>query len=502
MNLKVYSNEFVEEQAIKIQEDKFRFSEKSIDLIAYPSRIDIAEGTARSSKSTSMMFKFGLRVNASEYNQFFIAGNTKDVARRNLIDNKNGFMDMFKGHVRDGTNVAKYGTHLIFTDTKGRQKIIYIFGFKDKARWEKVLGATLGGGVIDEINTADPTFVKEVQRSIISVDNSWLGATLNPDNPDKDIYAELINKTRPLKKWVCDIPFEIIEELKRVKKSDVIPGGIYWHFNFNDNPIMNQEKIDYFKKLYPPGSFYYNSKILGIRGVAEGTIFGKYLTDDFFTKPIEIVYQAKKQLMSEIEYNFKTNKYIRYTIGIDLGNNEIKRGTILTFTGFREGFKGADPIDVCEAQSIETNDLVVEICNQIVEWYSMIIDKGRFAGVYIDGYGSVQLLIPTIRKKLISMGYSAIASKTDLCIKFGEDAGREARMMLLLLLIHQRKIQFNNTLGCKNLFKNLRKIVYDEDGLPLDENKIENDYYDSFCYSLTPFATKLNDEIVNFKLAT
>lgn len=74
----------------------FKFSEKSLDLIACPSRIDIAEGTARSSKSTSVMFKLGLKVNMSNYNQFFIAGSTSGVARRNLIDNRNGFKDMFR----------------------------------------------------------------------------------------------------------------------------------------------------------------------------------------------------------------------------------------------------------------------------------------------------------------------------------------------------------------------------------------------------------------------
>lgn len=477
----------------QVKSPKLVFGPKSLDFISYPSKIDIAEGTARSSKSTSMMFKFGLRVNASNYNQFFISGNTAGVARRNLINNQNGFLDMFRGHVREGTN-PKYGNHLIFTDTKGREKIIYIFGFKDKSRWEAVLGSTLGGGVIDEINTADPIFINEVYRALIAIDDFWLGATLNPDNPDKEVYENLINKSRPLKRWLHDIPYEIIEELKRVPSKDVIPGAIYWHFNFNDNPVMTPDKVEFYKLLYPVGSFYYNSKILGIRGVAEGVIFGKYLNDSFFSKQIEVVYDAKKQLMNEIDYKIKTNKYIHYSIGVDLGNNEIKRGTILTFTGINQNYAGADFIDAYQAEKTEVNELIVEICDKIIKWYSVIRDRSRFDGVYIDGYGSIQVIIPAIRKRLNAMGYNI---KVDLCIKFGDDGGRKARMMLMLLLINQKKIMFNNTPGCKELYKNLRKIVYDEDGLPLDDNKIENDYYDSSCYTITPFTTRLNNEIIS-----
>lgn len=471
----------------------FQFSKKSLDFIGYPSLIDICEGTARSSKSTSMMFKLGLRVNASNYNQFFIAGNTAGAARRNLINNQNGFLDMFKGNVREGTN-PKYGNHLIFTDTNLREKIIYIFGFKDKSRWEAVLGSTMGGGVIDEINTADTDFISQIFRSVSSVDNYWLGATLNPDNPDKDIYSDFINKTRPLKRWMHDIPDGIIQELKTQK--DILPKAVYWHFNFNDNPTMTEAKVENYKRFYPPGSFYYNSLILGLRGVAEGAIFGKYLTNDFFSKQIEVVFNANKQMMDEVEYKLKTNQYARYSVGVDLGNNEIKKGTVLTFTGITRGFKGADPIDVFQAKATEANKLIIEISNKIIEWYKLLADPNKFDGVFIDGYGSIQVLIPSIRKHIHNEGYRKI--KVDLCVKFGEDGGRKARMMLLLLLINQQKIMFNSeSKGCKELHKNLRKIVYDEDGMPLDTNQIEMDYYDSFCYSVTPYTTKLNEEIIS-----
>ncbi|MDY0183940.1 MAG: hypothetical protein RBR39_11625, partial [Proteiniphilum sp.] len=240
-------------------EDNFTFSQKSFDMIMCPSTFDLLEGTARSSKSTSVMFKLGLMIEQSKQNQFFIAGTTAVVARRNLIDNKNGFLEQFKGCVKEGTN-PRYGSHLLFIDSKGMQKIIYIFGFKDKARWKTVLGSTVGGGVIDEINIADMDFINEIYRALASVDNFWIGATLNPDNPDKEIYKRLINKSRPLKKYLNDIPPSILKELAKEKP---IPNAIYWHFNFNDNPAMTPDKVNRFKQMYPSDSFFFASKILG-----------------------------------------------------------------------------------------------------------------------------------------------------------------------------------------------------------------------------------------------
>jgi len=35
----------------------------------------------------------------------------------------------------------------------------------------------------------------------------------NPDNPDKEIYTNYINKSIPLKKWEHDIPKTILEDL-------------------------------------------------------------------------------------------------------------------------------------------------------------------------------------------------------------------------------------------------------------------------------------------------
>lgn len=484
----------------------FVWSDKSIDFFLTPSTFDLLEGTARSSKSTSAMFKLGLMIERSRYNQFFIAGSTAVVARRNLIDGENGFLQQWGGQVREGTN-PRYGNHLFFVDSRGMQKIIYIFGFKDKARWKTVLGSTLGGGVIDEINIADEDFINEIYRAMVSVDKFWLCGTLNPDNPDKFIYNRLINKSRPLKKYINDIPSAILMQLAKEKP---IPNAVYWHFNFNDNPAMTSEKVERFKRMYPADSFYYASKILGLRGVVEGVIFGKYLNDTFLSKNINEFIDGRKQDIDEVLFDLKNARHIKYTIGVDLGSNQgNKKGTIMHFAGMRLGYSGVDFIDVHPVNSVEANDMVIEICNKIQDWYYMIARPSAFDEVYIDGYGAVGVLMPTIRKRLMDIG---IKVPVRLSVKFGNisqqkktsdntDLGdRHSRMMLLLLLINQKKLRFRNTPQLRKTIDHLKTLVYASDGLPLDDNQMAMDYYDSLCYCITPFTSKLNENIIGTNL--
>lgn len=482
--------------------DNFTFSQKSLDMLMCPSTFDLLEGTARSSKSTSVMFKLGLMIEQSKQNQFFIAGTTAVVARRNLIDNKNGFLEQFKGCVKEGTN-PRYGSHLLFIDSKGMQKIIYIFGFKDKARWKTVLGSTVGGGVIDEINIADMDFINEIYRALASVDNFWIGATLNPDNPDKEIYKRLINKSRPLKKYLNDIPPSILKELAKEKP---IPNAIYWHFNFNDNPAMTEDKVNRFKQMYPSDSFFFASKILGLRGVVEGVIFGKYLSNALFSKSINEFIGGKTQTIDEIDFDMINARHVKYLIGVDLGGNQgDKKGTTMQFTGIKRGYNGVDFIDHHIVEATEANDIVIEIADKIQEWYVQIQNKSAFDEVYIDGYGAVGMLLPTIRKRLIAIGLNL---KVRLSVKFGSletqkkvadkapVGDRLSRMVLLLLLIHQKKVRFKNTKIMHTVMDALKTLVYAEDGLPLDNNQLAMDIYDAVCYTITPFASKLNENIV------
>ena len=74
--------------------------------------------------------------------------------------------------------------------------------------------------------------------------------------------------------------------------------------------------------MYPTDSFYYASKILGLRGVVEGVIFGKYLNDTFLSKNINEFIDGRNQDIDEVLFDLKNARHIKYTIGVDLGSNQ------------------------------------------------------------------------------------------------------------------------------------------------------------------------------------
>ncbi len=129
------------------------------------------------------------------------------------------------------------------------------------------MGSQFGCVYIDEINTANIEFVRE-----ISTRNEYLMATLNPDDPSLPIYKEFVNRARPYKKYASDVPPEIMAELRE----PLVPKWRYWFFTFRDNLSLSEEDIQ--KKIMsaPAGTKLYKNKILGLRGKATGLIFPNF----------------------------------------------------------------------------------------------------------------------------------------------------------------------------------------------------------------------------------
>ena len=162
--------------------------------------------------------------------------------------------------------------------------------------------------------------------------------------------------------------------------------------------------------------------------------------------------------MDECEYLLKTGQYIKYAIGVDLGNNDAKRGTVLSLIGITRGYKHLDVIDATDCQSTESNALVHEICTHIEMWHNEIPNLNAIDSIRIDGFGAVQILIPTIRKELINR---KIRTLTDLAIKFGDSAGRKARLDLNLLMISRKVLRWSQRPGAqksKAMFKKLKVV--------------------------------------------
>lgn len=227
--------------------------------------VDILEGTTASGKTTvGAGVKFMRMVSRSNKKLHIIAAKTTGVAEKNILNPDYGILDIH-------SNAEYYGNgdkSDKIPHVKFEGKIIYILGYDNKEKWKMALGGQYGCVYIDEINTADIEFLREVSSR-----NEYMMGTLNPDDPSLPVYDEFINRSRPYKKYKADVPLEIMEDLEKVEPT---PKWRYWFFTFNDNLSLSPEEIEKKKRSVPKGTKLYKNKILGLRGRATGLVFPNF----------------------------------------------------------------------------------------------------------------------------------------------------------------------------------------------------------------------------------
>lgn len=280
----------------------FPLSQKYLDFCNTFKNVDadFLEGTTSAGKTTvGVGVKFMRAVSRSRKKFHIIAAKTVGVAEKNLINQDNGILDIHKTAIYrpDGDKDAKL-PHIKFEG-----KIIYVLGYDNKEKWKMVLGGQYGCIYIDEMNTADIEFIRE-----ISTRNDYMMGTLNPDDPNLPVYKEFINRARPYKKYMADVPKEILNELKE----PVNPKWRYWFFSFEDNLALSKEDIQKKKDAAPIGTKLYKNKILGLRGRAEGLVFPMFKQ----TEHVITTAEAKK-------YSFK-----QFSCGVDTSYSEHSSDTI------------------------------------------------------------------------------------------------------------------------------------------------------------------------------
>lgn len=229
---------------------------------------EFLEGTTAAGKTTVGLFKFMLRVAESPKKLHILAADDTGAAEKNIINKDLGILDDFGVLVEyKGNGSGEYKMpHLVFHTSSG-DKIIFVVGYGNKRKWKDALGGQYGCLYIDEINTADIDFVQEA-----AMRSDYLLATLNPDDPNLDIYKNYINCSRPLPEWEEETPQEIRDELKEEPK----PGWVHWFFSFGDNLGLTEEKLQKIMQNTPKGTKIWKNKIMGLRGKATGLVFSNF----------------------------------------------------------------------------------------------------------------------------------------------------------------------------------------------------------------------------------
>lgn len=286
-------------------------SPKFKDFLTVDVPREYLEGTTAAGKTTVGITKFMLKVAMSDIKFHVIAGADLGTVEKNVINSERGLLDQFD-------KVAEYFPsgkgkirlpHIEYKTNKGI-RIVYICGYDNKKRWQKVLGGQLGCVYIDEVNIADMEFLREISHRC-----HYMMTTSNPDDPNLPVYKEFLNRSRPLKRYINDYPKELLDMLNE----SPVKGWIHWYFSFNDNASMTKADIQRKVDAVAPGTKMYKNKIQGLRGRATGLVFD--LQPGHIITPV----QAKQYT------------YVQFSCGVDTSYSRLSDDTIaFIFTGITQ----------------------------------------------------------------------------------------------------------------------------------------------------------------------
>ena len=410
------------------------------------------ETTASGKTTIGAGVKFMLRVSASPKKLHIIAGRTTGVVEKNIINQDNGILDIHRNAKYYGNGDKDYK----FPHIKFEDKIILIMGYDTRDKWENALGGQYGCVLIDEINTADIEFVRE-----ISTRNEYMIATLNPDSPDIPVYKEFINRARPHQQYAKDVPSSIMQELKEPEN----PKWRYWFFTFLDNAGLTKEQIEKKKASAPVGTKMYKNKILGLRGRATGLIFNL----------------KKENIITETEA--KKHKYIYYSVGCDTSYSKESHDKLsFSFIGITKERKCI----VLATESRNNKDAVVpfapsDVIPLLIAFAEQCKSKYGFSkNIYIDSADAGTILE--------SQKYKRNAA----CIYDFAGAWKKTKIITRIQL-QQSWMQTSDFLvvdTCTDYIDECNTYSYTEDGQPEDEH----DHCINACqYAWLPYKTKIGD---------
>ena len=322
------------------QNEQFPLSEKYIDFLMYEASTEFLEGTTFAGKTTVAIPKFMFKIADYEGSKpSIIAGLDLGTIEKNIINSDNGLIAVFGDYEQGGAieynpKGAKKITlpHIIYHTPKGN-KIIYVLGYDNKARWKKALGGQVYGLFIDEFNIADMEFVRE---AFMRAD--YRLCTMNPDDPNKECYTQYVNKSRPTEKYKNDAPLELLSMLNEEKMDD----WTWWYFTFDHNLSLTPEKKKQIIESVPVGTKLWKNKIKGLRGKSTGLVFINFdrrkhcITKEEAKKYLKSDKDEVIQLTPKLEKSHRQQgeHFIIFTAGLDTAYSSISPDTIaMSFAG-------------------------------------------------------------------------------------------------------------------------------------------------------------------------
>lgn len=243
-----------------------QWGDKSLDFILTPieedARINILEGSVRSSKTVTMIPKWIEYIRRGPKGLLIMTGVSKDTVYDNVLDDLFDTIgsDNYK-YNRNSGDLIIYWKEIV---KKGkeykevqRQRKIKIVGAKDEGSEKYIRGKTIAGAYCDELSLMPEKFFKQLLNRM-SVKGAKLYGTTNPDSPFHYLYTEYITDTEKLE-----------SEMVRV-----------WHFTLDDNPNLEDEFKEFIKSAYT--GMWYDRMVLGLWVMAQGRIYDMWSDANLF----------------------------------------------------------------------------------------------------------------------------------------------------------------------------------------------------------------------------
>ena len=279
---------------------KIKLSDKFLEFLRYDEfTFEFLESCTSAGKTTVGVIKFMFTVAKSPKQFHAICGLDNGVIERNIINKDCGLLDVFGGTVSyySGGHGKIRLPHILF-HTGGQDKVIYLVGYDNVAKWKKVLGTQFGVIFIDEANLADLAFIQEIT---MRCDRAFF--TQNPDDPGLEWYKQYVNCSRPLDRYRADYPAELLGMLSEPPKD----GWVHWYFTFDDNAALSPEKRAQIVSSVPVGTKQYFTKILGLRRKTTGLVFSN------FEQKRHVL--TREQIRAQVDGT--AERFVQFSCGLD-----------------------------------------------------------------------------------------------------------------------------------------------------------------------------------------
>ena len=348
-------------------------------VMADESQIIFLTGATGCSKSLVAGHKFAdWLLNApKENNQFYIICENIGTGVRNILQNVDSFYNLFDFCREEYRASKEGGIQFTFHGLYG-DKTVYLVGADNKTSWSKILGSNPDGLWLEELSVLHIDCIREAMGRALSR-KCKLIATTNGGLPTQEFYTEFVNHAKVMFKDT--VPAIELAEMKEDK-----PYMHYYHFNMEDDaPHLTGDEKEKLKELYPQGSFYYYSKILGCRGFVQGAAYARLMDKTKHLIPFEMIELSNLQ---EID------------LFVDVGSNknpedQTKASTIATLIGYSKNCQRIIILE-CWVVPATSHDDIIKTCEDHIEWWWFRYMQ-KFRKIVIDS--AENILINTWRNK-------------------------------------------------------------------------------------------------------